>query len=85
VGASCTPSSGCDDGLTCSTAFMGGYCTRSCPTAGSTNGCPDTSICDDVTGAGLICLKLCNFENDCRSGTDCNGVTNGNQKACHPK
>jgi hypothetical protein len=86
VGAACTASGGCDDGLTCSTAFTGGYCTKSCPTPGSTNDCPEASVCDDVTGAGRVCLKMCSSDNECRSGvTACNGITGSSQKACHPK
>jgi hypothetical protein len=85
VGAACSGNGDCSDGLTCSTAFAGGYCTRACPTAGATGGCPDVAICDAVTGAGNVCVKICQTTTDCRSPLECNGVTSSNIKACKPK
>ena len=84
VGASCSTPANCDNGLTCSTAIAGGYCTRSCTTTGSTAECPDESVCDTVSGIGNTCVKICKAQADCRSDLGCNGVSGSNLKACKP-
>jgi hypothetical protein len=85
VGGTCAATDDCDDTLTCSTAIAGGYCTKSCTTSGSTDGCPEGSICDSVSGAGNTCVKVCKTSEDCgRSDLDCNGVSSSNVKACKP-
>ena len=85
VGTTCAATSDCDDTLTCSTAIPGGYCTKTCTTSGSTDGCPDGSICDSVSGIGNTCVKTCKTTADCgRSDLGCNGVSSSNVKACKP-
>jgi hypothetical protein len=75
----------CDESLTCSSVIIGGYCTAACTTAGSTSQCPEGSICDDVSGIGTTCVKICNVSADCgRSDLQCNGVSGSNLKACKP-
>lgn len=85
VGGSCSSNEMCDEGLTCDTAIPGGYCTTSCSTTGSTSECPEDSVCDTVSGAGVTCVKICKTAEDCRGDLDCNGVSGTNIKACKPK
>ena len=85
VGGTCTAADGCDDGLMCNTTVPGGYCTKSCTTAGSTSECPDDSVCDAITGTAIACVKICSTKEDCRTDQDCNGITGSNTKACKPK
>ncbi len=85
VGGTCTATSGCDEDLTCNTTIPGGYCTTSCTTSGSTEECPEDSVCDAVSGAAVTCVKVCKSSADCRADQDCNGVSGSNIKACKPK
>ena len=87
VGSACSPgqNGGCDPGLSCDTSIDGGYCTSSCATAGSTNGCPEESVCDSIAGGPLLCLRICTVQGDCRADLQCNGVTGSNLKACRPQ
>jgi len=86
VAGTCTaPDAGCSEGLTCDTTIPMGYCTKACTTAGTTAGCPEASICDQVSGGALSCVKICQVKTDCRADLDCNGVTGSNIKACKPK
>lgn len=85
VGGACTASGGCDEGLTCNTTVPGGYCTASCTTSGSTDQCPEESVCDAIAGTAVTCVKICKTGDDCRADQDCNGVSGTNVKACKPK
>lgn len=85
VGGACTATEGCDEELTCNTSVPGGYCTTSCVTSGSTDECPDESVCDAISGNAITCVKICKSSADCRSDQDCNGVSGSNIKACKPK
>jgi hypothetical protein len=85
VGGTCAANDGCDDELTCDTSVPGGYCTTSCTTSGSTEQCPESSVCDTVAGTALNCVKICKTSEDCRSDLDCNGVSGTSIKACKPK
>lgn len=85
VGGTCTGTGGCDEGLTCDTAIAGGYCTAACTTSGSTDECPDGSVCDSVSGTAITCVKICNGAEDCRADLSCNGVSGSSIKACKPK
>ena len=85
VGGTCTTADGCDEDLTCNTTVPGGYCTTSCTTSGSTEECPDASVCDSISGAAVTCVKICSTKDDCRADQDCNGVSGTNIKACKPK
>jgi len=85
VGAACGSSGGCDDGLTCDTDVVGGYCTRDCTQPGQVAECPDGSICDELAGQAMRCVKLCEIQSDCRADLSCNGVTGSSFKACKPK
>ena len=85
IGATCTATGGCDEGLTCNTTVTGGYCTQTCTTSGSTSECPEGAVCDSVAGAAISCVKICKSSADCRADQDCNGVSSSNVKACKPK
>jgi hypothetical protein len=85
VGGTCTAMDGCDEDLTCNTMVPGGYCTAACTTSGSTDECPDGSVCDTISGTTIACVKICKVAEDCRSDLDCNGVSGSNIKACKPK
>ncbi len=85
VGGTCTAMGGCDEDLSCDTSVVGGYCTAACTTSGSTDECPDGSVCDTVSGTAITCVKICKAAEDCRSDLDCNGVSGTNLKACKPK
>ena len=85
VGATCTSSGGCDDGLTCDTTALGGYCTKACTTPGDTAQCPEGAVCDGVAGAAVTCVKICQTPSDCRADQACNGTSGSNLKACKPK
>lgn len=85
VGGTCTSDDDCDEELTCDTAPVGGYCTTSCTTSGSTSECPEESVCDSVAGTALNCVKMCKSAEDCRADQDCNGVSGSSIKACKPK
>jgi hypothetical protein len=85
IGGTCTATDGCDEDLTCDTTVPGGYCTAACTTSGSTEQCPDGSVCDALSGTAVTCVKICKAAEDCRSDLDCNGVSGTNIKACKPK
>lgn len=85
VGGACAASGGCDEDLQCNTSIPGGYCTTACTTSGSTDECPEESVCDSISGTGVTCVKICKTSADCRSDQDCNGVSGSNIKACKPK
>lgn len=85
VGGTCAAVEDCDEGLTCDSTVPGGYCTKSCTTTGTTDGCPDGSICDAISGTAITCVKICKVAEDCRSDLDCNGVSGSSIKACKPK
>jgi hypothetical protein len=85
VGGSCGAGGDCADGLRCDTTIPGGYCTKDCTTAGSTDECPEGAVCDEVTGAQVYCVQICQTSADCPDTLDCNGVSSSNLKACKPK
>ena len=85
IASTCTSSGDCDEDLTCDTTVPGGYCTTACTTSGSTDECPDGSVCDALSGTAVSCVKMCKTAEDCRSDLDCNGVSGTNIKACKPK
>ena len=85
VGATCTATAGCDEGLTCETSVPGGYCTQACSTPGEVSDCPDGAICDAIGGQAMACVKICMIQSDCRDDQQCSGTTGGSTKACKPK
>lgn len=85
VGDTCSAAADCDEGLSCDTSVPAGYCTTACTTAGSTEECPDDSVCDSVAGDAVTCVKICATKDDCRDDQDCNGVSGSSIKACKPK
>jgi hypothetical protein len=85
TGGACTSADNCDEDLTCDTSVPGGYCTKTCTTSGSTDECPEGSVCDALSGTAVTCVKICKAAEDCRSDLDCNGVSGSSIKACKPK
>jgi len=87
VGAVCiADGGGCDPGLFCDTQVDGGYCTAPCSAQGSTDGCPEQSVCASISsGPGTECARTCNVQSDCRSDLECNGTTGSSVKVCKPK
>jgi len=87
VGAACVADGGgCDPGLLCDTQIDGGYCTTPCNAPGSTDACPEQSICASISsGPGTECARTCNVQTDCRSDLECNGTTGSSVKVCKPK
>lgn len=83
VGDKCS-SDGCGSDLMCRQDFPGGFCTLSCSQEGQATGCPDDSLCTTQFGA-LVCSPICQNQDDCREGYECNGVTGSNVKACRVK
>ena len=84
VSGTCTANADCDEGLTCDTAVPMGYCTKACTTAGSTDQCPEDTVCDALSGTSLGCVKICSVQSDCRADLSCNGVSGSSHKACKP-
>ena len=75
----------CEGSLDCMSSVPGGYCTIACSMPGSTNGCPDDSICADTPPLGLVCLRLCDDVSDCgRTDVTCSPVPNTHSNACKP-
>lgn len=87
VGSVCiADGGGCDPGLFCDTQIDGGYCTAPCSAPGSTEGCPEQSVCASISsGSGVECARTCNVQTDCRSDLECNGTTGSSVKVCKPK
>ena len=88
VGGPCNGASDCEaavDGgpaiCITSASTPGGYCSSACPTPGATTGCPANTVCA-VYGGGNDCVQICASQKDCRTGYNCNGVTNSSFKAC---
>jgi hypothetical protein len=91
VGGGCSSASDCaqtgQDGGTVIRAVClntpGGYCSVPCNTAGSDAGCPSGSMCAVYpSGSSTNCIQLCTMQSDCRSGYNCNGITNTSVKGC---
>jgi hypothetical protein len=53
-----------------------GFCSRTCDTAGSTEGCPGQSICADTAGTRL-CAARCATSADCGPNAACLPVEGG--------
>lgn len=56
-----------------------------CTTRGAVDECVDGGICDADDAGDPICLEICDSQDDCSEGYECNGVSNSSTKACHPK
>ena len=55
-----------------------------CQTEGSlSEECGDGAVCTPE-GTALVCLKICDKQEDCAADEACNGLT-GNTKSCQPK
>lgn len=56
-----------------------------CDRVGMSEECVRGAICDSVEGDEAVCLAICDDQEDCAEGEDCNGVSGSNIKACHPR
>jgi hypothetical protein len=59
---------------------------EACDTPGATDDeCEAGAICDETESGDVVCLAVCEEQEDCASDESCNGVTGSSTKACHPK
>jgi hypothetical protein len=56
-----------------------------CDTRGSVDECVEGGICDADDSGTPVCLEICDSQDDCSEGYECNGVSDSSTKACHPK
>jgi hypothetical protein len=58
---------------------------EACDTRGSTTECAEDAVCDQDKDGNVVCLALCETQDDCAADESCDGVSGGSLKACHPK
>ena len=57
-----------------------------CGESGVDGECEDGAVCGKYDDTGdLLCLRICNDQDDCASDEDCNGVDGTNIKGCRLK
>lgn len=78
IGTACSTAAPCPAGLSCETAWPGGYCTAPCPALGEL-GSRDMSDfrCSGSADGGLAWAKNCFVTSDCRAGYACRPVDGG--------
>ena len=54
-----------------------------CESSSSTDECVDNTICTREA-TQTVCRKQCDDQDDCPTGTSCNGVPEGSGKSCQP-
>lgn len=54
-----------------------------CEDSGSPDECVDGAVCTREA-TQTVCRQLCETQDDCPTGTTCNGISNGNLKSCQP-
>ena len=91
IGQTCESNDDCDVTGLC-VAGEEGLCTLPCRNVGAAQECPLNTYCDrqnvEVEGeedARTLCFPACNSDRDCRSGYQCNGLSQGPGKVCVPK
>lgn len=84
AGAACQLDSECQIGQTCNNTFPGGFCSKGCLQEGSTDECPQGTICAQVTPGTRYCAVICTEQSHCRDFYSCNGITASSTKACQP-
>lgn len=71
IGYSCSSASDCSQvGSPTCLSMTGGYCAEDCALLGQF-GCPDESICHQLSDAAIYCLDGCLTKSDCRDGYRC--------------
>lgn len=83
VGDACSEDR-CGSDMTCRRDFPGGFCTQACTQDGQVAECPEGSLCAQQVSQ-LMCSAICETQEDCRDGYECNGVANSNVKVCRVK
>jgi hypothetical protein len=93
VGNYCEVDEDCDTGE-CYVGPGGGYCTSPCSEEGSTDECPDDTICKPIQGGPARCLLVCGSESACDGGdcseeacpdgSGCVSVSGADLRACEP-
>ena len=56
-----------------------------CDEVGNSDECVESAICTNEEGETARCRMLCDAQEDCPDGHDCNGVSNSSLKSCQPK
>ncbi len=70
VGNACSHDSDCPTN-NCYLGPGGGYCTSDCQDEGSTDQCPDDTVCKPIQGGQASCLLVCGSEYYCPANTTC--------------
>ncbi|MGM0557877.1 MAG: hypothetical protein ACQEVA_15940 [Myxococcota bacterium] len=94
VGNACETDDDCETG-NCYVGPGGGYCTTSCDSEGSTDQCPEDTVCKPIQGGPARCLLVCGSEsacddngecgeNECPSGSSCVDISDTDLRACEP-
>lgn len=84
AGGPCTVNSECQIGQVCNNSLPGGFCVKGCVQEGSSDECPQGTICTQVGAALRACAPTCTDQAQCREFYSCKGVTASNTKACQP-
>ncbi len=56
-----------------------------CYTRGQTGECVAGAVCDTIKDNQVVCLKICEKDEQCASTESCSGVSGTTGKACHAK
>jgi len=84
IGLPCEKRDDCAPSQDCFPA-VGGFCSKGCVTEGSTQECPQDTVCTFLGGTSLGCSPYCAVDSDCRVNYECWEVANtGGKKACRP-
>lgn len=57
---------------------------QECEGAGSEDDCVSGAICTNESGDRNVCREICEVQEDCPAGLNCNGVTGSSAKSCQP-
>jgi hypothetical protein len=94
VGNACEGDDDCETGE-CYLGPGGGYCTTECENEGSTDECPEDTVCKPIQGGPRRCLLVCGSESSCSgseeclerhcpSGSSCVEISDTELEACEP-
>jgi hypothetical protein len=85
-GAECGPDFSCDsDEATCRKDYPGTFCGQRCNQEGQKDVCPEDTLCGPQFGNELLCSPICESQDDCREGYQCNGLSGSGVKTCQVK
>lgn len=84
VGSSCDDDDDCAFGE-CYTESEPGYCTAECESEGSTDECPEDTVCKKIEGGPARCLLICEDDDHCPDNSECNDVPDSDGlRGCEP-